>query len=170
VPAVFELTNSPPLLGAPLIVDQTGVGAAIVDMFRQASRSGALVPVSITASQMTVEQEEYSFAVPKKNLASHVQVLLQQRRLKIARSLPDAKTLACELQTFRVKTSLVGTETVDAWRKGAHDDLVWRSPSRVGGPSVRRSGATTRLPVAERVSSNRCRSACLEIRPTHGTT
>src|SRR4029077_2757853 len=100
----------------------TGVGAAIVEMFRQAPRSGALVPVSITAGQLVIEQEDYSFAVPKKDLASHVQVLLQQRRLKIARSLPDAETLVGELQTYRVKTSTA--EALDVWREGAHDDLV----------------------------------------------
>jgi hypothetical protein len=92
-------------------------------MFRQAPRTGALVPVSITAGQLVIEQEDYSFAVPKKDLASHVQVLLQQRRLKIARSLPDAEMLVCELQTFRVKASL-SAETLDAWRERDHDDLV----------------------------------------------
>ena len=53
-----------------------------------------------------------------------MQVLLQQRRLKIARSLPDAETLVSELQTFRVKVTLAAAETLDAWRENAHDDLV----------------------------------------------
>jgi hypothetical protein len=124
VPAALELTHAPPLRGATLVVDQTSVGAAIVEMFRQAPRTGALVPVSITAGQMVIEQEDYSFAVPKKDLASQVQVLLQKRRLKIARSLPAAELLVSELQTFRVKPSLSATEVLDAWHERDHDDLV----------------------------------------------
>jgi hypothetical protein len=124
VPAALELANKPPLRGAPLVVDQTGVGAAIVEMIRQAPRTGSLVPVNITNGQMMIEQEDYSFAVPKKDLAGHVQVLLQQRRLKIARALPDAEMLVSELQTFRVKPSLSATEVLDAWRERDHDDLV----------------------------------------------
>jgi hypothetical protein len=97
-----------------------------------------------------IEQEDYSFAVPKKDLASHVQVLLQQRRLKIARSLPDAEMLVSELQTFRVKPSLSAAKRSTPGAKAPTTTWCWPSRWRAGGPNVRCPGATMRLRAAER--------------------
>jgi len=43
------------------------------------------------------------FHVPKKELVSTIQVLLQARRVQIASGLPYAETLARERQNFKVK-------------------------------------------------------------------
>ncbi len=51
-------------------------------------------------------------------------MLLQSRRLHIARELPDAATLVRELENFRVKITAARNEVFEAWREGAHDDLV----------------------------------------------
>jgi hypothetical protein len=40
--------------------------------------------------------------VPKKELVAAVQVLLQSKRLHVARSLPDAPVLVRELENFKV--------------------------------------------------------------------
>lgn len=124
IPHVLELTNDGPLRGAPIVVDRTGVGAAVVETLHQAPRSGSLIPVTISAGQVATQQEDYSFLVPKKDLASHVQVLLQHRRLKFAKSLPEVALLVRELQNFKVKVSLAATDSMEAWREGAQDDLV----------------------------------------------
>jgi hypothetical protein len=51
-------------------------------------------------------------------------VLIQQWRLRIAASLPEAKTLTDELVGFRYTITQASNLTYEAWREGAHDDLV----------------------------------------------
>ena len=64
-----------------------------------------------------------SYHVPKKELITALQVVMQGRRLQIARSLPEAATLVRELQNFQVKITAAANETFGAWRDGQHDDL-----------------------------------------------
>jgi hypothetical protein len=53
-----------------------------------------------------------------------MQLLMQARRLHIARMLPDAAILIQELTNFKVKLTAAAHETFEAWREGQHDDLV----------------------------------------------
>ncbi|MHB8736953.1 MAG: hypothetical protein ACYC6M_16740, partial [Terriglobales bacterium] len=122
VPAVARLIGMQPLYGAPLIVDQTGVGCPVVDMLRRTG--GWMVPVTITAGHAVTQVEDGSWHVPKKELVTGLQVLMQTRRLRIARGLPDAATLVRELQNFQVKITVAANETFGTWREGQHDDLV----------------------------------------------
>lgn len=122
VPAVAALRSSEPLRQAPLVVDQTGVGRAVVDMLRQ-NTSGVLA-VTITGGHAATHAEDGSYHVPKKELITSLQVVMQGRRLQIARSLPDAATLVRELQQFQVKITAAAHETFGVWRDGQHDDLV----------------------------------------------
>src|SRR6516165_6508680 len=46
VPAVATLVRSGPLAESPVVVDQTGVGRAVVDLMRQSA--GWVIPVTIT--------------------------------------------------------------------------------------------------------------------------
>jgi hypothetical protein len=62
--------------------------------------------------------------VPKKELVSVLQVLLQSKRLQVARALPMAAVLVKELECFRVKFTPSANETFEAWRERDHDDLV----------------------------------------------
>lgn len=120
---VAAMLSRPPLEGADLAVDQTGVGAAVVDVFRRAQLPARLSPVLITAGHRASRQPGGVFHVPKKELVSVLQVLLQTRRLKIA-PLPERDVLARELGAFRVKVTTAGNETFEAWRERDHDDLV----------------------------------------------
>ncbi|HEY7153835.1 MAG TPA: hypothetical protein VH575_07730 [Gemmataceae bacterium] len=122
VPAVAALRRSEPLRQAPLVVDQTGVGRAVVDMLRQ-SASG-VIPVTITGGHATTVTADGSYHMPKKELITALQVVMQGRRLQIARSLPEAATLVRELQQFQVKITAAANETFGVWRDGQHDDLV----------------------------------------------
>ena len=124
VPAVAKLTSAPPLKGSPLVIDHTGVGRALVDMFKQAKTGCSIIPVTITAGLAITEPEFRHFHVPKKELVTCLQLLLQARRLLIARSLPEADTLVEELQNFRVKITPTAHEVFGTWREGDHDDLV----------------------------------------------
>lgn len=62
--------------------------------------------------------------VPKTNLVSHVQALLQSGRLRIARELPLAEELLAEAAVFTPKYTESGNLTFEAWRSGDNDDLV----------------------------------------------
>ncbi len=108
-----------------LVVDKTGVGAPVVDMLRAAQLRPAAV--TITGGD-TVSREGSEYRVPKRDLVSTVQVLLQAERLKIARALPEAQTLTSELLAFKVSISLKGHDSygndVGQWRENPHDDLV----------------------------------------------
>jgi hypothetical protein len=106
-----------------LIVDCTGVGRPVCDLFKKAKLPAQTVPVTITAGhQVTNIGNEYR--TPKRTLASVVQAILQSRRLRIAGNLPEAQTLFRELTNFKVKVTLAGNETFESWRESEHDDLV----------------------------------------------
>ncbi len=121
---VQELIESPPLVGKKITaqVDATGVGRAVVDSFFQAG----LTPTPITIhGGASVGQGKDGFRVPKRDLVSAVQVLLQNQRLKIAEGLPLAETLKKELQNFRQKINPeTAHDSYSHWREGDHDDLV----------------------------------------------
>lgn len=65
-----------------------------------------------------------SINVPKRDLVSVIQVLLQTKRLKIPTLLPEAQILLEEMTNFQVKISLAGNDSYGAWREGTHDDLL----------------------------------------------
>ncbi len=108
-----------------LLVDHTGVGIAVVEEIR---RSGIECQgITITGGNQ-VTNEDDDWRVPKRELVSRTQVLLETDRLKIASTLPLATTLVAELDNFRAKKAvLTGHDSYGAgedWREGNHDDLV----------------------------------------------
>jgi hypothetical protein len=127
VDGVVALFAKPPLRGSTLVVDQTGVGRAVVDLLRHAKADGSLraklFPVTITPGHAVVPGGDGSWHVAKKHPVAALQVLLQAGQLKIARELPDADVLIKELDNYRPKVSLAAGEA-DVWRDGAHHDLV----------------------------------------------
>ena len=107
---------------APLIIDGTGVGRAVVDLFRH--RLGrAAVPVQITAGNTAHEGDDNWQYVPKRDLIGAVQVLLQQGQLKFDAMHPEAPALIHELENYQVKITAAANDTYNA-REGLHDDLV----------------------------------------------
>jgi hypothetical protein len=127
-PAVVEHVGSmlarPELEGRrSLIVDATGVGRPVVDLLRRANLQP--VPVVVHGGNETTVDGNGFRRVPKRELVSTAQVLLQSGRLKFAASMPLVKTLVDELLKFEVKITETGHDTYGAWREGAHDDLVF---------------------------------------------
>jgi hypothetical protein len=121
---VVEITHSPILTGpVRLAVDNTGVGAAVMDLLRAAQPKADLLPVTITSGD-TPNIFHGTHRVPKRDLIVGLQVLLQSGALRIAAGLRDAPTLLRELMDMRVKVSTAGNEQFGAWREGTHDDLV----------------------------------------------
>lgn len=121
---VARLLEDPVLAGAEtaLVVDATGVGRPVVDMFDRAK----LDPIAITITGGdTMTRDGGSFRVPKRDLVGVVAVLLQTERIKFAAGLPAVPQLVQEFLAFRVKIDpLTSHDSYGAWREGAHDDLV----------------------------------------------
>jgi hypothetical protein len=113
---------------AILALDQTGCGRPVVEMVAQtltdAQVPGFLCAVTITGGHETTAVGGGQWHVPKKVLASVLQVLLQSRRLHVAAELPEAETLVRELSNFKVKITTAANETYEAWREKDHDDMV----------------------------------------------
>ncbi len=125
-PAIVEEVStllSRPELGTDvtLIVDGTGVGRPVVDLFHQKRRSFDVVPVLITGGD-TPSQIDGWHHVPKRELIARALVALETGRLKIGQ-FPETAVLTSELQTYRVKKTNAANEIFEA-RSGAHDDLV----------------------------------------------
>jgi hypothetical protein len=109
------------LLGPAVVLDATGVGTAAVSLFR----SGSLYVSTVTlVAGDQAAQDGSDYRVPKKDLVSVTQVLLQTGRLKIARKLPHAELLDRELVNFRSRVTAQTAESQLDWRDGANDDLV----------------------------------------------
>lgn len=121
---VERLTNRKPVTDRDtLVIDQTGVGRPVVDMFREAALGTQLTPITITGGN-EVTHKANDWHVPKKVLISAVTVLLQSGRLRIVPSLKEAKTLRDELLNFKMKITLAANDTYGAWREGDNDDTV----------------------------------------------
>jgi hypothetical protein len=115
------MTLAQKLSGPSVVVDATRMGTAALNLFRY---SGLYVTmVSIIAGDQEA-QEGSDYRVPKKDLVSVTQVLLQTGRLKIARTLPHAALLARELVNFRSRVTPQTSESQLDWREGVNDDLV----------------------------------------------
>src|SRR5262249_5225557 len=113
----------PPPANSTLAADQTGVGKPVVDMLRRAKVRACLRPVTVSAGHKAT-YDEGRWLVPKVELVSTLQVLLQSRRLKVAPALREAQTLVQELTRFQMKVALPTADAYLAWREGPHDDLV----------------------------------------------
>jgi hypothetical protein len=107
-----------------LIVDQTGVGRPVTDMLRVAK----LRPkAAVVTGGDTPSQEGNEYRIPKRDLVSSAQILLQSKRLTIASSLPLAQALVGELLAFKASITLSrenSSAPPEPWRERTHDDLV----------------------------------------------
>lgn len=110
-----------------LVIDGTGVGVAVVELFRSALRPLAgrveCYAVTITAGRAASPVARYDWHVAKIQLVGAIRAALESRRLKVPPGLEHADTLRRELQDFKVKITGAANETFSA-REGAHDDIV----------------------------------------------
>lgn len=119
-----SLVSRAPLgqLDPAILVDYTGVGRPVFDMFHERPALRWAEGVVITGGR-EVSSSSVGWSVPKGELVSKLQALLHSGHLRIARALPDAAVLTRELQDFRVRYTDAGNAVFNA-REGAHDDLV----------------------------------------------
>jgi len=107
-----------------LVVDGTGVGAPVVDHIRKRDLPAQIVPVTIVAGETETFTKFGYYHVPKRNLISGLQLIVEQQRLRLPRGLPDGDAFLKELMNMRLKITADANETYSAWRDSDHDDLV----------------------------------------------
>ena len=124
VARLTELYTDPSLRGTNLAVDITAVGRPVFKMLKEARvQANSIRAINITNGHQSHHDPHCGWLVPKKELVSTLQILLQSRRLKVASTLSDAVLLTQELSQFKAKVSL-NTDEMDSWREREHDDLV----------------------------------------------
>ncbi len=120
--------NAPGMEQVEVVVDATGCGRPVVEMLRSRDRNGEafhLVPCSITGGGSLTTSTEGFYGVPKKDLVSSLQILYQDKRLSVAKSLQHGQLLVEELLNFKVKINTkTGNDSFEAWRERDHDDMV----------------------------------------------
>jgi hypothetical protein len=118
---VTDIMQRPPVRRCDLILDQTGCGGPVGDMFDTAGLRP--VRVVIGSGFEATPHGNRKWAVPKVELISCLDAIMHSEQLKIADALREAPALAEELKNFRRHVSEAGRYTYGA-RIGLHDDLV----------------------------------------------
>jgi len=123
VDRVGALMRSPQLKdNADLVIDATGVGRPVVEMFDRAGIGN--IPITITGGYGVTARDDGGFSVPKRDLAAALQALFGSDRLKVASGLPLADVFLKEMENFKMKISQTGATSFEAWREKDHDDIV----------------------------------------------
>jgi phage FluMu gp28-like protein len=124
VTRVRQMVRAPDLQGrCTLVVDATGVGVPVVDMFWAADLGCAMAPVQITYGSHETFNKGF-YGVPKRDLVVGLQVKFDEGMVRIAAGLAEGEVLIKELMDMRVKVSAAGHEGFGAWREGTHDDFL----------------------------------------------
>jgi hypothetical protein len=118
---VCEIMRSP-LMHAQsrLVVDATGVGAPVVEMLQSAGMGSRLTAVNITGGDQAHGSGE-KWSVPKRDLITGLEVLLESGDLVISRHLSDAEVALQELEGMRLASAVKGKLLEDG---ACHDDLA----------------------------------------------
>lgn len=104
-----------------LVIDGTGVGAPVTDQFHDRD----LHPEQILfTSGEEVRRDGHKHKVPKQDLATTVQSLLQAGRLTIAEDLDEAGQLVTEMKRFRVKWTDTGHARFEHATESDSDDVL----------------------------------------------
>ena len=112
-----------------LVIDYTGPGRPVLDMFLEANLEAEIIGVTITGGAEVTRGDDGSYRTPKRDLASTLQIVQQAERFQLSRKLKLAETLITEADNFKAKISLAGHDSYGAamdWRDtdASHDDLV----------------------------------------------
>ena len=124
--------SEPPLL----IIDKTGVGAPVCDMFNpkfmqmhdnfqsnMVALNKNVIEITITTGH-TPSRVIGGYHVPKRDLVFALLAIYQSQRIKVAEALPLAEPLKGELTNLKLKINTIGHDSYSAWRESEHDDLV----------------------------------------------
>jgi len=117
-----RLCNHPHLAGyTNLLLDATGKGEPLEEMVRDAKLPVTLVPISITAGGKVGVNGSWRM-VPKVDLVTNLEFLLERGLIKISTQMPQSDLLRNELRQFERRSNRGGHLTYGAG--SGHDDLV----------------------------------------------
>jgi hypothetical protein len=119
---IFNVMHTEPLIGAELVIDDTGVGRPIGDLIEAQT---PLRPIRITSTggQETNKISARRYHVPKIELVSTLSGLFATNRIRLAHDLPNLEILRRECQTFLRTYTSSGRAQYSA-ASGDHDDCV----------------------------------------------
>jgi hypothetical protein len=127
VDRIGRMLSDPRLRDCSCAVDITGVGRPVLDMLREANLPVWLRPVVITGGHQVIPQEDGGYHIPKKELATVLNVLLQFGRLRLAHDPKTARPISPafiqELHAFTKRITTSANEKFEA-RAGATDDII----------------------------------------------
>ncbi|MEO7652912.1 MAG: hypothetical protein ABIZ80_20815 [Bryobacteraceae bacterium] len=124
VAQVREVLRMPELAaGCTLVMDATGVGAPVLDMLRAAGLRCPIEAVIMTGGD-TESHAGGRWHVPKRDLVTGLQAMLEEEELAMSPRVPGAKELIQELEAMRARIGRSGRASFGAWREGEHDDLA----------------------------------------------
>jgi hypothetical protein len=123
-----------------LVVDKTGVGVGVLDIFRE-----RMIPfTSVTITPKGYKRHGATeFSVPKSILVSSLEVPFHNGTLKVAKGLAGWDALREELLLFRRKQNKKPAHiSYGHWRSSDHDDLVLAAALACWKASYKREGST----------------------------
>ena len=131
--------------GAEMILDVTGSGRAILELFERADASDTrpLVVTIVGGGGREEEAEWRDWRVPKIELVGALRVVFEAGRLKMAKDLELVETLMNELREFKMRPPRIDPSDPETWRDSEFDDLVfavglaaWRASRYIPVPRV----------------------------------
>jgi hypothetical protein len=105
------------------VIDATGVGPAVTDIFSKRGRSFTAVKIHGGDAEI---HDKGNYRVRKRNLVSALHAAMQTGALKIASSLELAEILREELLNVRTKINLAtGHDSYEHWRACSTTTWFW---------------------------------------------
>ena len=127
---------------AGVVLDTTGSGRAILELFKRA----AITPVVVTIVGGGLREEEVEFndwRLPKVELVGALRVAYETERLRMAKSLELVPDLLNELREFKMRPPRIDPNDPESWRENEFDDLIfavglatWRASRVVPSPEA----------------------------------
>ncbi len=114
--------NTRPLLGADLVIDDSGVGRPTGDMI-EAQTTLCPIRVTTTSGEQANKISARRWLIPKLELVSLVSGLFATNRIRLAHDLPNLEVLRQEAQTFLRSYTASGRSMFNA-ASGQHDDTI----------------------------------------------
>ncbi len=140
-----EIKDGEKCEGAETVLDITGSGRAILELFARADIRP--VRVRIVGGGQREEQVKPSldWHVPKLELIGALRVAYEAERLKMAKDLDLVETLMNELREFKMRPPRIDPSDPETWRDTEFDDLVfavalvaWRANRYIPSPKIKR--------------------------------
>lgn len=127
--------------GAEVVLDITGSGRAILDIFKRANIQPVVVRIIGAGQREEQIKPTWDWHVPKLELVGALHVAFEDDRLKMAKDLELVPALINEFREFKMRPSRIDPSDPETWRDTEMDDLVfavalaaWRANRHVPMP------------------------------------